>query len=201
MAESEMPKWSSFVHKFAPTRSYQFSYAVVLGLFLGLGCLGFYLSKVYSYLFDDPKACVNCHIMTPHYATWFHSSHRERATCNDCHVPHDNLIRALWFKMSDGLRHANVFTLGSYPQVIRIRETGASVVQENCLRCHSFQVNFVSISQITYDKFKAGEGKLCWDCHREIPHGRISSQASTPYARVPELGPSLPNWILQYLNK
>lgn len=189
------------VEKYAPSKGYRIGYTLLFGVFWGLSGLGIYLSKVYSYLSDDPSACVNCHIMTPHYATWEHSSHRGWATCNDCHVPHDNSLRAMWFKLNDGLRHATVFTLGSYPQVIRIREAGASVVQENCLRCHDFQVNQVSIGKTTYNKFMAGEGKLCWDCHREVPHGRVSSQASTPFARVPELGPSLPNWISKYLKK
>lgn len=187
--------------KYAPTKGYRIGYTLLFGIFFGLSCLGIYLSKVYSYLSDSPSACVNCHIMTPHYATWEHSSHRERTTCNDCHIPQDNSLRTIWFKINDGLRHATIFTLGIYPQVIRIHKGGASVVQGNCLRCHSFQVNPVSISQITYDQFKAGKGKLCWDCHREVPHGRVSSQASTPFARVPQMGPSLPNWLSKYLKK
>ncbi|ERI61733.1 hypothetical protein HMPREF1551_02412 [Capnocytophaga sp. oral taxon 863 str. F0517] len=36
-----------------------------VGIILGLCGYIFYLSKAHSYLSDDPKACVNCHIMEP----------------------------------------------------------------------------------------------------------------------------------------
>ncbi len=29
-----------------------------------------HVSKALSYLSNDPKACINCHIMNTHYATW-----------------------------------------------------------------------------------------------------------------------------------
>ena len=62
------------------------------GLVVGLGGLFMYLLRMHTYLTDDPAACVNCHIMTPYYATWMHSSHARDATCNDCHVPHNNIF-------------------------------------------------------------------------------------------------------------
>lgn len=36
-------------------------------------------SRITSYMTDDPQACVNCHVMTPVYNSWMHSSHREWA--------------------------------------------------------------------------------------------------------------------------
>ena len=60
---------------------------LILGIFIGLGIYVFYVSRAYSYLSDDPKTCVNCHLMAPQYATWSHSAHREVATCTACHVP------------------------------------------------------------------------------------------------------------------
>jgi hypothetical protein len=44
----------------------------------------------------------------PQYVTWFHSRHREVATCNDCHVPHDNIVRHYAFKASDGAARVHV---------------------------------------------------------------------------------------------
>ena len=49
------------------------------------------------YLFDDPAACVNCHIMTPYYQSWFHNSHAKWTNCNDCHVPQDNIFKKYYF--------------------------------------------------------------------------------------------------------
>jgi cytochrome c nitrite reductase small subunit len=134
--------------------------------------------------------------MAPQYATWQHSSHRRVATCTDCHVPHDNIFRKYFFKASDGMRHAYMFTFRLEPQVIRIKDAGRSVVQENCIRCHTDQVGRVTIGTVTLEGSRHGRGLLCWDCHRETPHGIVNSLASTPYARVPRLTPVLPDWMI-----
>lgn len=175
-----------------PQKQLRLPFFILLGAFVGLIFVIIRLSNAFSYLSDSPEACMNCHVMTTHYATWQHSSHRERATCNDCHVPHDNVFRKYYFKANDGLRHAFMFTFHLDPQVIMIHDAGKTVVQENCLRCHINTVNPVSISNITLDGYKHGEGMLCWGCHRETPHGRTASQASTPYAIIPKLQPALP---------
>lgn len=188
------------IKKLIPPQKWKIPVIVLMGMFVGTGVTAIYLSNAVSYLSDDPTACVNCHIMTPHFATWFHSSHRERATCNDCHVPHDNVFRKYYFKAQDGLRHASIFTVNAQPQVITIKEAGATVVQENCIRCHETQVNPVSSGNITFENHLHGEGHLCWDCHREVPHGRVRSEASTPYARVPSMNSAIPDWI-KNLNK
>jgi len=46
-------------------------------------------------------------------------------------------------------------------------------------------VSFPDFSFANGENYKLGYGKPCWECHREVPHGRYNSQASTPYARVP----------------
>ncbi|MGP1351361.1 MAG: NapC/NirT family cytochrome c, partial [Hoylesella marshii] len=71
---------------------------VIAGVVAGLGGLSAYLLRMHTYLADDPSACVNCHIMTPYYNTWAHSSHARNATCNDCHVPHQNIFMKYFFK-------------------------------------------------------------------------------------------------------
>ena len=54
----------------------KFSYKQKVGLLLvagvvcGLGGLFMYLLRAHTYFIgDNPSACVNCHIMTPYYAT------------------------------------------------------------------------------------------------------------------------------------
>jgi cytochrome c nitrite reductase small subunit len=37
--------------------------------------------------------------------------------------------------------------------------------------------------------------RRCWECHREVPHGRVNSLSSTPWARVPLPGSPVPAWI------
>jgi cytochrome c nitrite reductase small subunit len=179
----------------APPPQWRFPVMLLLGIFTGLAALIFYVSNAVSYLSDDPLACVNCHVMIPQYATWQNSSHGRGTTCNDCHVPHDNIVRTYAFKAADGLRHATMFTLRLEPQVIRIKSAGVGVVQENCIRCHSDLIHKVTARSVTGTSAAAGEGLLCWDCHREVPHGSVNSLASTPYARVPIPGSVTPTWL------
>jgi cytochrome c nitrite reductase small subunit len=165
------------------------------GALVGLALYTITISRAYSYLADDPSACVNCHIMAPHYATWFHSSHRERATCNDCHVPHDNFVNHYVNKAMDGMRHAYVFTLRAEPSIIRLNERAERIVQDNCRRCHAHENERVSAFEVASHAMEAGVGKTCWTCHREVPHGRVASQASVPDARVPTLPSPVPSWL------
>ncbi len=168
---------------------------VMSGLLIGLFAFNVYISKAWSYLSDDPKACVNCHIMAPQYATWNHSSHRERASCNDCHVPHDNVFRKYYFKAKDGARHASMFTLRMEPQVIFIHEEGQKVVQENCIRCHSDLLTDSKLSTQTSFQAHTKTDRNCWECHRETPHGRVNSLSSVPNARVPLPESPVPEWL------
>jgi cytochrome c nitrite reductase small subunit len=158
---------------------------VLLGIIVGLGTYIISISNAPSYLSDEPATCVNCHVMYPQYASWFHSSHREAANCNDCHVPHNGAANKYFFKMKDGMRHAYVFTMRLEPQVIQIKEAGQEVVQQNCIRCHSDLVSMVNIVEVTSANSKTGKGHRCYDCHRETPHGTVNSLASYPSSYVP----------------
>ena len=174
---------------------------IILAILAGLVVYLFYISRAHSYLSDDPRACMNCHIMAPQYATWVHSSHRERAHCNDCHVPHNNFINKYYFKAKDGLRHATIFTLRNEPQVIFIREEGKEVVQQNCIRCHEDLITHEKVLAYTPEFHRARSERECWECHRETPHGRVNSLSSVPYARVPVAGSPVPPWLKRLMNQ
>jgi cytochrome c nitrite reductase small subunit len=139
--------------------------------------------------------------MVPQYATWMHSSHREVATCSDCHVPHDNIFRTYYFKAKDGFRHASIFTARAEPQVIQIKEAGHKVVHQNCIRCHSDLVTDAKLTVIHEDFFTHKSDRTCWDCHREVPHGTVKSLSSTPYARAPLLESPVPAWLKQTMDR
>jgi len=166
-----------------------------MGIFGGLFFLVLHLANTISYISDKPETCINCHVMTPYYATWERSSHGRVTVCNDCHVPQDNVIKKYFFKASDGLRHSYVFTFRLEPQVIRIKEAGRNAVQQNCIRCHSNVIHPISLRAISNQKIQEEGDGYCWDCHREVPHGRVNSLSSTPYARVPGLSNPVPEWI------
>ena len=191
----------TLLNKVMPPPGWRAPVFILLGVLAGISLYLFVASNAVSYLSDKPETCVNCHIMNPQYATWNHSSHRENATCNDCHVPHNNVLNKYFFKAKDGMRHAYVFTMRQEPQVIQIREEGAAVVQENCKRCHAHLNEDVAALQTTFDgATEHGEGKLCWECHREVPHGRVNSLSSAPFARIKPTTDPVPQW-LQYLKQ
>jgi cytochrome c nitrite reductase small subunit len=181
-----------------PPQNWVFAVSFINGVLVGIILLVIYISNAPSYLSDKPEACINCHIMTPYYITWRNSSHFRFTTCNDCHVPQDNFVRKYYFKSNDGLRHATIFTLKLEPQVIQIKESGKNVVQENCIRCHQNLIERTTLLKFSEVKVAHNKEKLCWDCHREVPHGRVNSAASTPYARVPKLTPILPEWLSKF---
>lgn len=168
-----------------------FAASILTGLLVYL----FYVSRASSYLSDKPETCVNCHIMAPQYATWSHSSHRETAHCNDCHVPHNNEVNKYFFKAKDGMRHATIFTLRAEPQVIFIKEAGQRVVHRNCIRCHEKTLTDNRMEPVNPGFALLREERPCWECHREVPHGRVNSLSSVPYARVPLPESPVPEWL------
>ena len=186
---------TKFIKKLLPPPGWQVPVIILLGIIVGLGLYIFRISNAASYLSDDPETCINCHVMNPQYATWFHSSHREVAHCNDCHVPQDNAFNKLYFKAKDGMRHATVFTLRNEPQVIFIKEEGKEVVQQNCIRCHEKLVadNHL-IARFEEQKHYRRE-RSCVECHRYSPHGRVNSLSAVPHAQVPKLGSVVPEWL------
>ncbi|MCL2347941.1 MAG: cytochrome c nitrite reductase small subunit [Planctomycetaceae bacterium] len=156
---------------------------LLLGVFVGMGLLLAQVSRATSYLSNDAKTCINCHVMTDAYISWEHSSHARHAVCNDCHVPHTSIPRAYAFKAHDGLRHASIFTLRLEPQSIKLSEGAIPVVQENCLRCHEER-----LAEVSACRYQTGDFR-CWDCHRDIPHGQVHSLSASPDTFRPELPP------------
>lgn len=165
------------------------------GILAGLGIYTIYMSRAWSYASSDPAVCVNCHIMAPYYQSWRHSSHGQWATCNDCHVPGDNVVAAYAFKAVDGLYHSAVFTVGAEPQVIRPREASYGVIMDNCIRCHTPLVTEFAKMEISYPAAKAGAGKPCWECHTQVPHTNISNIASSTAVAAPVPGNPVPDWM------
>lgn len=177
---------------------------VLVGMIFGLGFYILHLSKAASYLSDDPKTCINCHVMTTEYITWNHSSHRDIATCNDCHVPQDNLLNKYYFKAKDGLYHATVFTMRMEPQTITMREPSKVVVQNNCIRCHMDQVTDAKMISWVEGHKESRLDRTCWECHKETPHGRVRSLSSVGYQLDPmpikqQQKEFVPNWIKNQL--
>lgn len=204
MAESSRKR--NFLQRLLPPRKWRMAATLAVGSFLGLGFYILKLSNAASYLSDDPKACINCHVMTPQYLTWNKSSHREVASCNDCHVPQDNVFNQYYFKAMDGLYHSTIFTLRAEPEVIVARAASAEVIQNNCIRCHDTRITDPKIAATVENHDFHRTDRTCWECHREVPHGRVKSLSSVGYQiePIPMYEPEdrdvIPKWLRAYID-
>jgi cytochrome c nitrite reductase small subunit len=138
-------------------------FAVAVGLAAGLGGFTFAYAKGYSYLQDDPAACANCHVMEDHYAGWTKSSHRNVATCNDCHAP-TTVVAKYVNKADNGFWHGLKFTTGDYPENIRIREHNREITEAACRTCHGDLVDPLDANHTGPDAVS------CIRCHGSVGH-------------------------------
>lgn len=121
------------------------------------------VSDFTAYLGDDPTTCNNCHVMDAVYEGWYHGGHKQHATCNDCHTPHE-FIPKYFIKAKSGATHVTHFTLGNIPEPLRAKPETKHIIQENCLRCHSDTVSMVADGEKNSERY-------CFDCHRAVAHG------------------------------
>lgn len=141
---------------------------IALGFLVGIGSFTFSYAEGLSYLSNDPKACVNCHIMKSQYDSWQKSSHHGVAVCVDCHLP-TSLPEKLAVKALNGYYHSKGFTFQDFKEPIRIKPGNASVLQENCLRCHSDMAREL-VTGSTTDR----DANLCVHCHAGVGHGDLA---------------------------
>ena len=138
--------------------------ALTVGLAIGLGAFTFVYARGYSYLSNDPAACANCHVMREHFDAWNKSSHKNVATCNDCHTPHDFLGKYT-VKAKNGFWHSFYFTTGRYPDPLRITEGNRAVTADACRYCHS-QI----VAAIEHPDAPAKDRSTCTRCHEYVGH-------------------------------
>ncbi|MBN2388747.1 MAG: cytochrome c nitrite reductase small subunit [Anaerolineales bacterium] len=132
-------------------------------LFAALGVFA-WATDAPAYMAHEPATCNNCHVMDAQYEGWFHAGHQSWAACTDCHLPHDNFLSYWYEKGRSGMHDVFVFSTGTYPA--RIRATGHSqtIIQDNCVRCHSGTVEGIMVGAQDFERH-------CWDCHRSVAHG------------------------------
>lgn len=139
--------------------------AVLIGIPVGLGAFTFEFADGTSYLSNDPKACVNCHVMKPQYESWSKSSHRATAVCNDCHTP-GGFMQKYAAKASNGFWHSWAFTTGRFKDPIRIKPHNQRLVEVACRDCHR---QFLESSNLIQHK----PGQMsCVQCHSDVGHNR-----------------------------
>lgn len=139
------------------------SLGIFLGIPLGTGVGTFIYADGFAYLSNNPKACMNCHVMKSQFDSWQASSHHTIAKCNDCHAQ-GTVLEKYSQKAVNGFLHSFAFTTGYYHDPIFIKDFNQRIVQRSCLSCHS---QFIESSHFNKDEFNK---KNCTDCHREVGH-------------------------------
>ena len=80
-------------------------------------------------------------------------------------------------------------------------DESAEVIMNNCIRCHTqLNTEFVKTGKIDYMLSQVGEGKACWDCHRDVPHGGKNSLSTAPGAIVPLPESPVPEWLQKMID-
>jgi cytochrome c nitrite reductase small subunit len=155
------------------------AFVVALGFFLYV----LDISKATSYLAGKSENCINCHVMNTQYATWEHSSH-SKVACVKCHLPWDGVQKYV-SEARDGIKHGWAFTFNTFDNAIRISDDAARRVQDNCIKCHA-SLTSVMVAQAdanhNYGDPTVKTGRRCWECHKEVPHGKVRGLSTTPNA-------------------
>ena len=148
--------------------------SLLVGVLVGAGIYTFVSAEGASYLSNDPTVCVNCHVMREQYDGWQHGSHHAVATCNDCHLPHDNMVHKLFVKASNGYQHSKAFTLLNFAEPIRIKPGNAQVLEANCLHCHgelTGEITAHGTLGVPTDPTQKADLYGCVRCHQGVGHG------------------------------
>lgn len=150
--------------------------AVLAGIFISLATV-----KTMAYT-DSPGFCNSCHTMNHVYTTFNDSTH-EKLACNDCHLPHENIAKKLFFKGRAGMTHVYFNSMGTskIPDVIHASDRSMKVINENCISCHKS-----TVTNVSHD---AKEN--CVSCHRQVPHGK--GFKTKEYKETPKSGELLEN--------
>lgn len=138
----------------------------VISFFFGISSYTFTYGEGYSYLLDDPKACINCHVMNDQYDSWKKSSHAMSANCNSCHSPDDFLMKYL-YKAENGFMHSLKFTTGDYKKPIKIRSHNLEVTLSSCKSCHK---NLIDDHLTITNKNNVLKQNTCLHCHKNVGH-------------------------------
>ncbi|HMP90690.1 MAG TPA: cytochrome c nitrite reductase small subunit [Kiritimatiellia bacterium] len=139
--------------------------AIAIGIFVGVGGYTFRYAEGLSYLSTDPLACTNCHIMQPQYDAWLKSSHKNVASCVDCHLPQAFIAKYI-AKAENGYHHSKGFTFQDFHEPIMIKSANSQILQDNCLRCHEDLVHELVTGATT-----APDSIRCVQCHATVGHG------------------------------
>ncbi len=131
---------------------------LLVGIVLGLGIFG---GSMYAIEETNDRAfCASCHVMLPAAVSNKGSLHAD-LTCNDCHLPHDNVVNYLFTKAKLGVTDVYKNTVGDYDVPVMATADMKTIINDNCIRCHRMTNMDVDVMNVK---------SACIDCHRSVPH-------------------------------
>ncbi len=165
------------------------SFWIILFL-VGCGVLvGFVLSLGFAQVVEDTsdaKFCTKCHTMNPMADAYYGSVHGGKngsgfeAECNDCHLPHNNVLSYLYHKAKIGFHDVKVQFLGDLESIdweSKRKHAKDYVFDSGCLSCH---VNLKDATMATPKGFMAHRDyflkftdKKCVQCHENVGHHNL----------------------------
>jgi cytochrome c-type protein NapC len=177
-------RWWSVLRK--PSVKYSILTLLVVGFFGGIAFWGAFNTGLEAT--NTLEFCTSCHEMRdnvyPEYKETIHYSNRTgvRATCPDCHVPHDwphkikrklQAVFEVWGKITGDIDTREKFEAKRMTLATHEWERMQASGSRECRNCHNFDAMSSELQKQTpYKKHMKArdEGKTCIDCHKGIAH-------------------------------
>ena len=133
----------------------------------------------------DHAFCTGCHSHQPIGSSYRESLHGGnnpvgwRASCSDCHIPHDNALHYLWVKGIHGVVDPTMEILKD-PYDIDWHGNRARrqeyVYDSGCLSCHLYleqtsQANPKAF--LPHRRYFSSQDLTCVECHQHVGHSRL----------------------------
>ena len=126
--------------------------------------------------------CVSCHSMEPFVAANADNHHGGnndvgiKASCSDCHLPHDNSANYLYVKARTGIHDMWVETFGNPEEIdwlAKSEHREEFVYDSGCMTCH-VELEEATKDQKEHTRYFAGETtSKCVTCHEEAGHSNV----------------------------
>jgi cytochrome c-type protein NapC len=136
---------------------------------------------------SDATFCVNCHSMEPFekaHTADIHggkNAHGVRATCAQCHLPHDSSLNYMMTKARTGIHDLWVENFGN-PENINWEAKRSHredyVYDSGCVTCHTNLQEATMASNKAFvahrDYFLGDIDDMCVTCHENVGHADLS---------------------------
>ena len=171
----------------------KFKKILKLALIISVGILiGMLLSLFTAHMVEetsDEEFCGSCHSMEPMVKAFrddIHGGNNRvgfKATCTDCHLPHDGVANYMFQKSLTGMHDVYVETFGDLEKInweTKRKERRHFVYDSGCLRCHknlreaTLSNHKALIAHKAYFDKKDEIDLSCVTCHENVGHKNLS---------------------------